>query len=320
MSITLENVLALEALEARLRTILPELYRDSYEEVVPVSMGSAGLKYGPDGRVAWNEMWATFCDLAMAGGPPHRGTLLQPGTREAIAANAEAHHRVLDEIHRGISLVSKLQLIPISQSREIDPSWPCWIGVRCHSTGMAAWLVRAIVMENVLAKHDGESLYLPAGPDYRLAKEIKNVITVFAKTCHYWTSHMSPDQQEAIDTLLTNDAEGSELLDFPSADLLENDPAGYGQVARELTAEITRRTGRACFANRYPGWIGVDCPNIRTAVWLMRAMTVENVLARREDTVLFLPANPRFVKENRVARLVDAFERIHRLHAVKKFE
>jgi hypothetical protein len=78
MSITLDDVLGLEALEAKLRAILPEQYRESYDEVVPVSMGSAGLKYDADGRVAWNEMWATFCDLAMAGGPPHRGTLLQP--------------------------------------------------------------------------------------------------------------------------------------------------------------------------------------------------------------------------------------------------
>jgi len=320
MSITLENVLALEALETRLRILLPESYRDSYEEVVPVSMGSAGLKYGSDGRVAWNEMWASFCDLAMAGGPPHRGTLLQPGTREAIAANAAAHDRVLEEIHRGISLVTKLQLIPISQVREYDPGWPCWIGVRCHSVAMAAWLVRAIVMENVAAKHDGEILYLPAGPEFRLAKEIKNVITVLAKTCHYWTSHMSSDQHEAIDALLVNDSPDSELLDFPSAESLERDAADYHQVVDELAKEISRRTGRACFTNRYPGWIGVDCPDIRTAVWLMRAMTVENVLARREDTVLFLPANPRFTRNARVARLVEAFERIHRLHAVKKFE
>src|SRR3954468_8293994 len=85
MSITLENVLALEALESKLRAILPEQYRDSYDQVVPVSMGSAGLKYDADGRVAWDQIWGSFCDLAMAGGPPHRGALLQPAT-----ANAEA--------------------------------------------------------------------------------------------------------------------------------------------------------------------------------------------------------------------------------------
>ena len=42
--------------EARLKTLLPEEYRECYEDVQPVSMGSAGLKFAPDGRVAWNEM------------------------------------------------------------------------------------------------------------------------------------------------------------------------------------------------------------------------------------------------------------------------
>ena len=60
----------METLEARIKTILPPQYQDCYEDVQPVSMGSAGLKYGPDGKVAWNEIWGSFCDLAMAGGPP----------------------------------------------------------------------------------------------------------------------------------------------------------------------------------------------------------------------------------------------------------
>ena len=72
---------ALEALDARLRTLLPEEYRDVYEDVQPISMGSAGLKYDADGQVAWDQMWGSFCDLAMAGGPPHKGTLLEPGHR-----------------------------------------------------------------------------------------------------------------------------------------------------------------------------------------------------------------------------------------------
>ena len=77
-----------ELLEARLKTLLPEEYQDSYEDVQPVSMGSAGLKYGRDGRVAWNEIWGSFCDLAMAGGPPHRGTLLEPATKAEINQTA----------------------------------------------------------------------------------------------------------------------------------------------------------------------------------------------------------------------------------------
>jgi hypothetical protein len=52
----------------------------------------------------------------------------------------------------------------------------------------------------------------------------------------------------------------------------------------------------------------------------MRAMSVENVLARREDTVLFLPAHPRFASDGKMSRLIETFERVHHLCAVKKFE
>src|SRR3954470_4237319 len=87
-----------EALESRIRTILPEEYQDTYEDVQPVSMGSAGLKYAPDGKVAWDEIWATFCDLAMAGGPPHKGVLLEPGSSSAIETDPERYRLVVEEI------------------------------------------------------------------------------------------------------------------------------------------------------------------------------------------------------------------------------
>jgi sirohydrochlorin cobaltochelatase len=80
---------ALEELDLRLRVLLPATYQDSYENLEPTPMGSAGLKYGPDGRVAWDQIWSSFCDLAMAGGPPHKGKLLEPGDADAIAAAPE---------------------------------------------------------------------------------------------------------------------------------------------------------------------------------------------------------------------------------------
>src|SRR5215213_3663574 len=78
------EAMALAELDARLKTILPENYQDSYEDLQPVPMRSAGLKYDGDGRVAWNEIWTSFCDLAMAGGPPHKGTLLEAASRNPI--------------------------------------------------------------------------------------------------------------------------------------------------------------------------------------------------------------------------------------------
>ena len=57
MTLSLDDRRTLDALEVRLRVLLPEEYQDSYDDVQPVSMGSAGLKYDEDGRVAWHEIW-----------------------------------------------------------------------------------------------------------------------------------------------------------------------------------------------------------------------------------------------------------------------
>src|SRR5690242_7560752 len=168
----------LEDLDLRLRVLLPETYQDNYESLEPKPMGSAGLKYGPDGKVAWDQIWGSFCDLAMAGGPPHKGKLLEPGRRDAIAREPQRYDEVVDEICRGITLATELP------ARASDD--PGWVSVDCYSETMASWLLRAIVMENVSAKCRGRELRLPAAPDFRLDKEIKNVITVIAKTTHYW--------------------------------------------------------------------------------------------------------------------------------------
>src|ERR1700710_494676 len=89
---------SIEALEARLKTILPEEYQECYDDVQPVSMGSAGLKYGTDGKVAWDQIWGSFCDLALAGGPPHKGTLLEAGTEGEIAAQFDRYDDVAEAI------------------------------------------------------------------------------------------------------------------------------------------------------------------------------------------------------------------------------
>ena len=196
---------ALEALDARLRTLLPEEYRDSYEDVQPISMGSAGLKYDADGQVAWDQIWGSFCDLAMAGGPPHKGTLLEPGTEAEIDAQFDRYDEVAEEICRGISMVTGLRAY-------VSPT-PGWVSVACHGDAMAGWLVRAIVMENVAARRRGAILELPAAPHFRLEKEIKNVITVIAKTCHYWLGHMPRDQQQAVADLFVTMAGESPLIE-----------------------------------------------------------------------------------------------------------
>lgn len=284
------------SLDTRLRTLLPPLYQDTYERVQPVSMGSASLKYGPDGRVAWDEIWRTFCDLALAGGPPHRGTLLLPGTPTAIAARPEEYAAVVDELCRGIQLVTGLTASP-------SPD-PGWVRVNCWRESMTGWLLRAIVTENVSARQEGAWLDLPAGPDYRVEKEIKNVITSLAKTCHYWSGHIPADQRERISMLFVEMALTSPLI-VPSMD----DPPS-ADAAAALARRLVSETGLAALADERRGWLGLECGQVGRAVWLMRALVTENILARREETRLFVPVNPRQDPDGR--RVAAAVARVAR--------
>ena len=289
---------ALEALKLRLRTILPEEYQDLDKEVKPVSMGSAGLKFAPDGQVAWNEIWGSFCDLAMAGGPPHKGTLLEPGSLSEIHAAPDRYGEVVDEICRGATLTTDLAVEPAPDLG--------WVRVECHTGAMAGWLLRAIVMENVAVRREGGMIDLPAAPGYRLEKEIKNVITVIAKTCHYWLGHMPEDQRRAIGDLFNVMATESPLIE---PDLSSADAAKSRDLASRLAERIHRATGLQPSPKRYPGWLGVECPSVGFAVWMMRALVASNVLARREDTVLFVPVNPS--TDPRGALVADAVVRTH---------
>lgn len=270
------NRSSLETLDARLKTLLPEEYRDSYEEMQPKPMGSAPLKYDAAGQVAWDEIWGSFCDLAMAGGPPHKGTLLEPGKEAAIDAEYGRYDSAAEEICRGIRMVTGLRSY-------LSPT-PGWVCVTCLGDAMAGWLHRAIVMENVAARRRGAVLELPVAPHFRLEKEIKNVITVIAKTCHYWLGHMPRDQQQAIAELFVTMAGESPLIE---PDLSSHDE----QLAAKLASLIQRDTGLQRSNHRYPGWLGVECPGIRAAVWMMRALVASNVLSRREGTTLFVPIN-----------------------------
>lgn len=161
---------------------LPPRYRDG-RVVSAAPMGTAPMRYNDQGQVAWEQMWTDFCDLALAGGPPHRGTLLEPAPPELVRANPASYRRVVAEIERGLQLVTNLPIVHTEQ--------PGWVGLQCHDEEMALWLLRAILVENVCVRREGQILYLPAGPDFQLEKEIKNVITVVAKTHHYWIEHVT---------------------------------------------------------------------------------------------------------------------------------
>jgi hypothetical protein len=299
--LTPEDSAALADLDTRMRTILPGEYQDSYEQVQPVSMGSAGLKYTADGQVAWDEIWQSFCDLAMAGGPPHKGTLLESGQLSNIEAHPHRYDRVAEEICRGIRMAADLTARPSLV--------PGWVRIRCHSEAMSAWLLRAIVMENVAARAEGATLDVPAAPHFRIDKEIKNVVTVVAKTCHYWVGHIPPEQQRAIATMFVDLGEDAPLIE-PGVD-----PHSSSQAQATAMAETIARETALVPANRHDaGWLGLECPNVQAAVWMMRALVVNNVLSRREATVLFVPVNP--VSDPGGEAVVNTLVRVHQLALV----
>jgi len=304
---TADDRRALEELDFRLRVLLPEEYQDSYDTVQPVSMGSAGLKYDAEGRVAWDDIWGSFCDLAMAGGPPHKGTLLGQGGRADVDAQPERYEEVATEICRGVVMTTDLPA-------KISPN-PGWVRVDCLSETMAGWLVRAIVMENVAARTDGRFLELPAAPSFRLEKQIKNVITVIAKTCHYWTGHIPRDQKRAIGDLFVTLHERTPLVE---PDLVDGGewPEGHQKLAMSMAKSIQRETRLGPSSQRYAGWLGVECGDVRPAIWMMRALVASNVLARREHTTLFVPVNPsRALSEQTVVRMVAELHRLAGIEA-----
>ena len=103
--------------------------------------------------------------------------------------SSDGYHFAVTEIARGIGEVAELTAVPAT---------PGWLQVLCQSEGQARWLAEAIVDENVQARHDGHLLFVPVGDQFRLKKEIKNVITAVAKTTHYWQEHLAVEVKQAL--------------------------------------------------------------------------------------------------------------------------
>ncbi|HEY8599087.1 MAG TPA: nickel insertion protein [Thermomicrobiales bacterium] len=165
------------------RPILPPRYQGNATVNSAPMDGAADLVYDDQGQVVWDDIWGAFCDLAIAGGPPHRGALLEAPQRDEVQANPVAYEHVLDELARGLKQITGWPIV-----RDAAPGW---IGLVCPDEDATVWILRAVLVENVTARREGITLFLPAGPTFRLKYEIKNVITAVAKTHHYWTEHMA---------------------------------------------------------------------------------------------------------------------------------
>jgi hypothetical protein len=170
----LENSLRRDA-EAQRREYAPTTRPDP-----GAPMTSAPFLWRADGRPDWGGMWTTFCELALYGGPPQRGpeSPLRAPTGDAADSDAE----MLAEMRRGIWETTGLYA---------EPAGPGWLSVTCDSPTMAAWLCASIILENVGARVEDDRLLVPAGPHFGLKDEVKSIITVVAKTHHYWQAHVA---------------------------------------------------------------------------------------------------------------------------------
>jgi hypothetical protein len=161
--------------EVRGREYAPRARPDSAQ-----AMSSAPFVWRSDGRPDWAHMWTTFCELALYGGPPQR----EPANalRAAGEAAAASDGEMLAEMRRGIWETTGLYT-------EAGPAG--WLAVTCDSPTMAAWMCATIILENIAARVEDDRLLVPAGPGYRLTDEVKSIITVVAKTHHYWQAHIN---------------------------------------------------------------------------------------------------------------------------------
>lgn len=289
------------ALEEKINQLLPPRYVGCFEDVSPTSMGSASLRYDAQGRVVWGEIWTTFCHLALAGGPPHRGRFLGPVTAEDVRAAQRPYEIVVAELERAFGLCVDLPLVPDRQ--------PGWIGLQCGDEATASWLVRAIVAENVIARHDGAVLYVPAGPDFCIEKEIKNVVVSVAKTCHYLFDHLEPEQQPT--------GRARSLIRPPLPHEIAAAGRRYEQAALALQQGIRQSTGLTTRFGAAPGWIGMECGTEEAAVRLLRAIAVEDVLVRREDATLYVPVDIREDVDGAIDQTSAAVSAAHRLYVCK---
>jgi sirohydrochlorin cobaltochelatase len=101
------------------------------------------------------------------------------------------------------------------------------------------------------------------------------------------------------------------LLEPVAPDLAKADWAGYSRVVAELTRGIQLTTGLRTRLSQALGWIGVECHSEAMALWLLRAIVVENISVRREDNILYLSAGPNFRLEYEIKNVITALAKTH---------
>lgn len=136
----------LSGLHKQLQQHLPSEYAERLDDVSAQSMGKREDRPRRFRAGSLGQDLTSFCDLAMAGGPPHRGTLLEPVETSRIEKAPEVYRAVVAEIRRGIGLASGLATC--------DSPYLGWVCIQCDSQQMAAWLMRAILVENISVRRE----------------------------------------------------------------------------------------------------------------------------------------------------------------------
>ena len=149
--------------------------------VVGAPMSAAPFVYRMDGQPDWGTMWQGFCELALYGGPPHRGDDKALGAPQS-APNEIVEDSMTQEIARGILETTGLTAVPAPGG---------WLRIDCDSKRMAAWLSAVIILENVDARSEDAALFVPGDKGFELKDQVKSVITVVAKAKHYWQEHIA---------------------------------------------------------------------------------------------------------------------------------
>ncbi|WP_130425112.1 hypothetical protein [Edaphobacter modestus] len=178
-------------------------------------------------------------------GAPAQGKLLERGTPEQILAEPVRYAEVCEEIVRGIELAARSKATPSSS--------PGWMRVQCSNHTMAEWLLRAITMENISVRLEEGEILLPAGTAFRVEKEIKNVITVTAKTTHYWCGRLIRLQQIGVANLFYQ--LGSEA---PLLQPVWEASAEIADARERIERALEDATGLRTTKNSYANWIGLE--------------------------------------------------------------
>jgi hypothetical protein len=98
---------------------------------------------------------------------------------------------------------------------------------------------------------------------------------------------MSPTQHREIGNLFLRMS-----AEFPLLQPAVSGSSCQHTIRGTMAATIRTATALQLSERQYSGWLGVECPNVRTAIWMMRALVASNVLSRREGVILFVPVNP----------------------------